>query len=121
MSVNGLCLEWSVGNHHEPVSEILGHAAVVCGRVAYDHIPVTYDFGIAAAVGIDHEVGHLLFRVGESERRRPFGRGEFGNHIVFSEIDLIVVRLHGLRLVREPALPSLLVINRTCGHRHNRE
>ena len=58
------------------------------------------DFHIrAASIAVNHQIGHVLLRISDTERRSTFRRGDLRNDIVFCQIYLIIIWCSDLRLM----------------------
>ena len=106
----------------EPVAEVVRHTAAVAGRVAGHPAFFGFDLHTGAFVeGIDHHIGVVAFGEGEAEDRGTVRRRDFGNHVVFGQINAVIIGFGGLGLMTEPARAAFLVEFGRAGDGHQRE
>ena len=113
--------EGLVEGHHEIVAEVLGHTAAVARSVSGDGAVVDHLDCRPAVEGIDHHPALAALGEGEAHDGGTLGRRNLGLDVVVGQVDRIVIGLGRLRLVREPALPRLLVQLVVPAHGHHRE
>ena len=113
--------ERRVEAHDEPVPEVVRHAAAVARGVADDRAVVRHADPRPPVEGVDHHPALVRFGEGEAHDGRTVGRCDLGLDVVVGQIDRIVVGFGRLGLMREPALPRLLVEFVPAAHGHQRE
>ena len=86
--------------YHEVVLEISRNTATVAGRVADNLIFFGDHLHIRAPVkSIDYHIGIFCFGEGETEIRTTLCRGYFRGHVIFGQVNAVVIGSRFLRFM----------------------
>ena len=106
----------------EIVFEIVRYTAAVFGRITDNFVFFRDHFDIGTFVKrIHYDIRMFIFRESKTKHGGTICRCQLGLHIMFRQIDFVVIRFCDLTFVREPAGTFILVKFRSADNRHDRK
>ena len=115
-------VERLVKDNDEVVFETFGHTSVVVSVVTYNLVFRRNNLHIRPFhISVDHHLGGIRLRKGETKDGRALRRCHFGHDIIVGQIHSIIIRCRLFGLMREPTGPLFLVKDGLSGDGHERK
>ena len=115
-------VERFVKDNDKVVFETFGHTSVVVSVVTYNLVFRRNNLHIRPFhIGVDHHLGGIRLRKGETKDGRALRRCHFGHDIIVGQIHPIIIRCRLFGLMREPTGTLYIVKEGLSGDGHERK